>query len=377
MRAALMAAGVLLALLLERMWFVRHWDRGLSVDFGFARSHAREGSEGTLVQVVENRGRLPLPSLLVRFETGRGLVFPEGAGVYRTDRSYAQETFCVGSGERITRRRRFTCAQRGCYRVLKVSLEAGDLTGLDRGRTERAQQARLFVLPRRLPLSGVTLPLERVLGEVRSSRRIYEDPFSFAGIRPYQPTDSYRRINWRSSARTGELMVSEWEHTADRGVLLLLGLEDPGARPDPELFEDAIRLAGTMAELLLERRIGVGLVTTARDALDHGEVSCPVRAGSTQMADIDEALCRIDLEQERPPLSSWQGRIPELCRQAPVLCLISPCQSEELRGFAAQLAAGSGALLWLIPMRHRTAVRPMPRGVSAVPVVTAGRGGVA
>ena len=65
---------------------------------------------------------------------------------------------------------------------------------------------------------------ERMLGIMQCSRHLYEDPFTFRGIREYTTSDPMKTINWKASARTGGLMVNTFDSVMTQKVMLYLAV---------------------------------------------------------------------------------------------------------------------------------------------------------
>ncbi len=117
------------------------------------------------------------------------------------------------------------------------------------------------------------------LAEQRRMRAgLFDDEFH--RIREYRPGDNPKAIHWRTTARSGELMVREYQQTRDRDLVLLVELWQP-AQPttaDLDRVELAISFAATV---LLEnlrqsrevrlRMIVVGSQTSAWDHLSSLE----------------------------------------------------------------------------------------------------------
>jgi uncharacterized protein (DUF58 family) len=67
-------------------------------------------------------------------------------------------------------------------------------------------------------------------------------------LRNYQPTDSVRHVHWKASARTGTLLVREFNREDDRRVLLVFDPALPAELPDAaEKFERAVALCASIA----------------------------------------------------------------------------------------------------------------------------------
>ena len=84
----------------------------------------------------------------------------------------------------------------------------------------------------------------------------------FRGIRPHQPGEPLSHIDWKSTAKTGILMLREMEEPAGADVTLLLdGSADQvvGDPPDTN-FELAVRAAGSVADYALRSGRGVTLI---------------------------------------------------------------------------------------------------------------------
>lgn len=84
----------------------------------------------------------------------------------------------------------------------------------------------------------------------RHGVRVRAVGFDLHGIREHQPGESLRRVDWKTSARTGELMVRELE---DSGRVEILVVADPGwvgADVAPERIDAALRRAAALAQSL-------------------------------------------------------------------------------------------------------------------------------
>ncbi|MFX4505177.1 DUF58 domain-containing protein, partial [Acinetobacter baumannii] len=64
----------------------------------------------------------------------------------------------------------------------------------------------LFVHPRTVALPSTSAGLVRDL-EGNATRRLVDADMSFHAIREYVPGDSRRQVHWKSTAKTGRLMV--------------------------------------------------------------------------------------------------------------------------------------------------------------------------
>jgi uncharacterized protein (DUF58 family) len=100
-----------------------------------------------------------------------------------------------------------------------------------------------------LPRAADTMPTPGVHTSRRAGRGV-----EFADLRPGQPGDHLRDVNWRVTARRGELWVSQ-RHPDDRqDVVLLLDTFDGHVLPD------AVRLAYALMSAYLGQRDRIGVI---------------------------------------------------------------------------------------------------------------------
>src|SRR2546422_5095241 len=83
----------------------------------------------------------------------------------------------------------------------------------------------------------------------------------FYSMRDYIPGDDPKRINWKASARHGELIVNETEAERVTDVMIVLDTDVTMLGPtESELFEREVQAAASLTRLLLSQGNRVGLV---------------------------------------------------------------------------------------------------------------------
>lgn len=133
-----------------------------------------------------------------------------------------------------------------------------------RARTEPTVHT-LFVHPVTVGVPSSSIGLIRDLdGNPTSS--IVDSDISFHAVRPYVPGDAQRHIHWKSTAKTGDLMVKQFEETKRSRLALLLATA-PTEFAQPEEFELAVSVAGSLAS----RAIGDGRETEVLVSPARGE----------------------------------------------------------------------------------------------------------
>ncbi|PVW05405.1 DUF58 domain-containing protein [Microbacterium sp. Gd 4-13] len=134
--------------------------------------------------------------------------------------------------------------RRAVLKVGPVSVVRGDPLGLFERVQRRDEPVDLFVHPKTVLFDGQSLGFLRDL-EGMPATDLSRDDVSFHALRQYEPGDDRRHVHWKSTARTGDLMVRQYEET--RRSHFVIGLSrHPSDYRDPEEFELAVSAAGSL-----------------------------------------------------------------------------------------------------------------------------------
>ena len=375
----LIVPAVILALLMtERMLFRRCWDRELGAVLSFDAQPAVEGGTSSLTEVITNGKAIPVPVLEVGFALDTGLRLRDAGNQTVSDQTNAVDVFSVRGHEKITRKLTVVCRRRGYYVINRTSLVAHDFLSREAGYCNLEQNTHLYVYPGEFPPEGLELPLEKIMGEISTRRFLYEDIFLRRGVRDYVPTDPQSRVNWKASARTGSLKVNLSDHSAGQSVRILLNLDEPTIWYPEAVLEDSIRLAASLARVLIQRQISVSMLTNGEDM--GRELGIPAAAAGMalgegvsagHLARVNELLARIDLRLKRPAFSGFLREETERAageggQSGVTRVLISSSRREDVSEAASGLSAVRGGLLWLCPLAKDMKDEPVPENVDFV-----------
>jgi uncharacterized protein (DUF58 family) len=127
----------------------------------------------------------------------------------------------------------------------------GDQLGLLRRTTRWTDQVELFVHPKVTRIAATARGLVKDL-EGQTTKAITDSDLAFHALRSYEPGDDIRNVHWRSSARTGQLMVRQYQETRRSQLLLLMSADTRFYASDDE-FELAVSaLASVAVEVISE-----------------------------------------------------------------------------------------------------------------------------
>lgn len=133
---------------------------------------------------------------------------------------------------------------RGVIPVGPVRAVRADPIGLVRRERQWDDQIELFVHPRTISVPSMSTGFVRDL-EGTPTRDLTASDVSFHALREYMPGDELRSIHWKSTAKTGQYMVRQFEETRRSHLMLALSLAD-GDYAGDEDFEMAVSVVGSI-----------------------------------------------------------------------------------------------------------------------------------
>lgn len=329
----------------------RNWDKGLSVNVRFDKNACTEGESAALTETIINRKKLPLPTLAVKFLINGAVRFNEMENTVITDNTYTNDIFSILGYEKIVRHHSFICEKRGVYRINRIDVISYDLFLYSKNVGTFENDTLLYVYPRLVNLSLAGIPFERIMGTLLTKKMNLEDPFEFRSIREYQPFDPMSSVNWKASAKTGDLMVNLHNYTATQEVTIFLDLESGTLKRYDTLAEESIRLAATFASLLLSKGINTEIISNGVDYLTDRPLYVPSGAGKSHLITINEGLARLDIQKRSVPIvKNVEHTASTHNASERVYILISRVMSEELKDAFSRLAVRSSGSLWFMPL---------------------------
>lgn len=283
------------------------WHKKIAVSFSFLQQFVYAGEQTQMTERVENGKRFPIPVLEVAFQVDRGLSFPGDKNVSVSDFTYKRDVFALLGRQRITRTLTVDCQKRGVYQIDRASLTAFSLLQERRFSTELPADASLYVYAARADVSDIMTVCERLMGNLQCAKRLYEDPFAFAAIREYTPTDPIKSINWKASAKTGNLMVNAYESTRTERLWIFLDLEDRGILKQEALIEASISIAASLSQKMIGQGMEVGLCANVaaeqKTPEDPAFLLLKSGEGKEQLSRIEKALAGCKASDKTLPFS--------------------------------------------------------------------------
>lgn len=353
---------VLLAWLLQRLVYRKFWDRNLQVRTTFADSHVYEGDVSCLREEIANDKKLPLPAVEVRLAISRNLEFSgeAKANTNVTDLTYKRDVFSFLFHQKVIHSLPFVCRKRGFYRITNVEVVGYDLFFSTKHYLNAAQQTQLYVFPAQADISRIRLICQTISGMVLVQNRLYPDPFEFSGIREYR-RDPMHHINWKASAKSGSLMVNQFDSTTSIRTTMVLDVEDSRILRSEPLTEEGIRIASSLAARVVRENMELRLISNAVTVEDtdisgaarNREAPPPftwhAKPGAGRIQELNRRLACIDTQQEAASVNTLLQKEADQRPSGQIYVLISKNQDSISTELLRALASGN-EILWVIPV---------------------------
>jgi uncharacterized protein (DUF58 family) len=273
--------------------------------------------------LFQNRGWLPVIWLQLHESLPIELISP----------NFYHQVIHLGSHAETHLTYSFRGNKRGYYPIGPLFLTSGDILGLSKNDERKVDADHLIVYPKIIPFAYLGVPSHSPFGTLKHNSPVYEDPSRVWGKRDYQRGDSLRRVDWKSSAVSGHLMVKQFEASIslDIEILLNLNAEDYDIRTRFDYSELAVVAAASIASWANQHKQSMGFNTNGSDPLveDAHPRSYPPRKGTLHLMNILDLLARIQVSKD----DSFSQLIRRTTANLPwgtTLVLITSQMTEEL-----------------------------------------------
>lgn len=227
---AIVAGALALSFLLLSIPFL-FGTRAYDVELTLAHERIVAGTGVSATVIVRNTGSRPTLPGRIDVPVGPGLV-EFGVPLLR-------------AGQESPRTLEIPPQPRGIVRVGPATTVRSDPLGLLHREHAFDDIHDLYVHPRTVSVPSSSAGLIRDL-DGNPTRRLVDADMSFHAIREYAPGDSRRQIHWKSTAKTGRLMVRQYEESRRSRMAVVMGLAEAEFSSDDE-FELAVSAAASLS----------------------------------------------------------------------------------------------------------------------------------
>ncbi|MBO40435.1 MAG: hypothetical protein CL729_02695 [Chloroflexi bacterium] len=153
--------------------------------------------------------------------------------------------------------------RRGLYTLGPLQIRATDPFGFFSSTAEFGEPTEILVYPTPPDLPKFDIPSANLPGEGKIRTKTSQVTPSVAGVRNYLPGDSYNRFHWPATARTGRLMVKEFDMDPSSAIWVVVDLDSSvnDLYSDDQIEDTIVMTAATLAKHFNKLNRSVGLIS--------------------------------------------------------------------------------------------------------------------
>ncbi|MBO9577951.1 MAG: DUF58 domain-containing protein [Microbacteriaceae bacterium] len=262
----------------------------VSFDIGFSLSHDRvvAGSEVDATITVTNRSRRISLPVVLDVPVGPGLV-------------EAYVPLLLGRARHVEELR-IAAPRRSIIQVGPMQITRGDPIGILRRELDWPQVEQVYVHPVTIRLPPTSAGFVKDV-EGQPTKHIVDSDLAFHAIREYHPGDSRRHVHWKSTAKTGQLMVRQFEETRRARIAVVLDVQADEYDTDDE-FELGVSAAASLALQSVRDGREVLMVTSGRSEVKRGQEVAITTLPTRNPKGLLDATCAIEIDAAAEPLEA-------------------------------------------------------------------------
>ncbi|MCL2610790.1 MAG: DUF58 domain-containing protein, partial [Defluviitaleaceae bacterium] len=204
---------------------------------------------------VKNNSFLPCTSINVKFfETPY------------IETLHTQHLFSLGAKKKYDLSFEIEAKHRGVYEIGIDGVVLYDFIGLFSFKQKHLKKLKLTVLPRILNIDPISLKMATEGIEQSNDYKADEDYSIISDLRKYVPTDGYKKIHWKASAKKNELISKTFGTTKKNSVILILDNRLSNIEKEDEILEAFVSVLNYVSQVEFDVSIAaIGLPVSYGD----------------------------------------------------------------------------------------------------------------
>lgn len=182
---------------------------------------------------------------------------------------------------------------KGCFNIGVSEIEVQDFLGIFKLVCRNKRPLLITVYPRRLDIDSFALNTNYSFGDTSNFIGIQEDTSTIKEINKYSYGDSLKKVHWKLTAKTNELMVKNYENYASASAVYLIDLKNNSfSKEDNAIIEDKhIETAIAVLKRLIYDGADVNLVYAAEKITN---IQC---RSTSDFENVYEILAKVKFDQ--------------------------------------------------------------------------------
>jgi hypothetical protein len=213
-------------------------------------------------EVIHNKTPLPFPKIVTNVEMVNRIDEISGSSYTSKSKYCLSHKTSLFFFQRINVRHEMQIDKRGVYRGKLKGINYSDLLMLKENWISLPYEFEFMVYPQILPVEDFLPNPVTYSGDNFVRRFILEDYFFPSGVRDYVIGDNTRHIDWKQTARMGQLKVRTYDYTSQEAVNILLNLQQSSnilERVDTKITEQIINIGASVLHAAFKEKFNVGL----------------------------------------------------------------------------------------------------------------------
>ncbi len=269
-----LAVFFLAAFILQRRFLSRvpEW---ISTDHMPSVNIMEPDEEFDIILSAENRSRWYIPYLRLTEDLPENMSAAKQSHIQKTYSGLSQVSFSawLRPFQEIQFRVPVSISSRGRYQLNELVLKTGDFFGFEETVTRRSHFREMVIVPKEADENDLPDIFGGYIGDISVRRFLYEDPVLTSGYREYTGREPMKAIDWKQTARNREIMVRQYDHTAQLSADVILNIESFCGE---EEFERTLSICRTVCRKLEEKHIRYVL---SANAMTSGTMISPLEEG--------------------------------------------------------------------------------------------------
>ena len=349
MNIILMFIGVLLVVFIVNRVYKKNWTKALKMNVTFEDKNVLRGDKTNLILSVTNAKKLSLPMINTKFKLDSSFIFTNAdANSTKTDNVYRNDCFALGPNTKITRKVEILATKRGVYNLSEAQMVFSGIFMDEVNVLKQNLTGFITVYPKAVDVDKIGIVKTRLEGDLNKRKYLFEDKFAFRGIREYNYNDNLKLVNWKASAKQGNLMVNEYDESMSKNVCILLNLEKDRELENLSLLESSIELAAGFVNKFTNQRTNICLYSNGVDFVGEGEVSVELGSGIHHLKAINTVLARIDASKEKRDFKEILNDL--IIDESYVYVIIGANRQKDLVDLINEKFKNNPNSLWVVPV---------------------------
>ena len=246
--------GVLLSAMGLNRFYERNVMKHLHVDIINDEVRHYKGESGVLKIRIAQKGIMPILSADLTVTAGNDIKFFSDQALKIRQQTETTAIFTVLSKSETVIEIPYTAVKRGVSYIVDSRISIPRIFGFGHMDLRQIGSAKheIMIYPDKFAVHNEPIKFKIAQGLFKNNESLYNDPLLTLGNREYMEMDSFRDINWKQSARMGELQSKIYEKTTYTEWLILVNLRSESVFAPPEnierIFEKLSFLTGEIAK---------------------------------------------------------------------------------------------------------------------------------